>query len=77
MSCPDTVRYDWATATLADLTSGATATPLAKTCATSSTWKQVVAAVSAGHRYTLTLVNHDDNYPGDPTHTSYDDVSLS
>jgi subtilase family serine protease len=77
MSCPDTVRYDWATATLVDLTSGATSTPLAKTCATSSIWKQVAAAVTAGHRYKLTLISHDDNYAGDPTHTSYDDVSLS
>jgi len=77
MSCPDTVRYDWATATLADLTSGTTTTPLAKVCATSATWKQVTAGVTAGHRYTLTLVSHDDNYAGDPTHTSYDDVSLS
>ena len=77
MTCPDTVRYDWATATLADLTAGTTTTPLAKTCATSATWKQVAVGVTAGHRYTLTLVSHDDNYAGDPTHTSYDDVTVS
>ena len=30
--CPDTVTYDWATATLKDNTAGTTTTPLAKTC---------------------------------------------
>jgi len=77
MSCPDTVRYDWATATLTDLTSGTTTTPLPKTCGTTATWRQVSSAVTGGHRYTLTLVSHDDNYAGDPTHASYDDVALS
>jgi len=36
----------------------------------------VTAAVTGGHRYTLTLANHDDNYPGDPTYTLYDDVVI-
>ena len=74
MSCPDTVTYDWATATLRDNTAGTTATVLAKTCATSSTFKSVSAAVTAGHSYTLTLTSHDDNYGADPTYTDYDDV---
>jgi hypothetical protein len=30
----------------------------------------------AGHSYTLTLLNHDDNYPSDPTYTLFDDVTL-
>jgi serine protease len=30
--------------------------------------------VTAGHQYTLMLSSHDDNYPGDPTYTLYDDV---
>jgi len=38
---------------------------------------QVVSAVTAGHSYTLTLTSHDDNYPGDPSFTEYDDVALS
>jgi len=29
----------------------------------------------AGHSYTLTLTNHDDNCPIDPTYTLFDDVS--
>ena len=74
MSCPDTVTYDWATATLRDNTTGTTSTPLARTCATSTTFTQVTAAVTAGHSYTLTLVSHDDNYGADPTYTDYDDV---
>lgn len=76
-TCPDTLTYDWATATLKDNTSGTTSTPLAKTCVSSSGWTQVSVSVTAGHSYTLTLVNHDDNYTGDPTRTLYDDVTLS
>jgi hypothetical protein len=74
--CDDTVRYDWATATLKDNTTGKTTTLLPRTCNTTSSWKSVTATVTAGHSYTLTLVNHDDNYPGDPTYTLYDDVTL-
>ena len=36
--CPDTVTYDWATATLKDNTTGTTATLLGKTCTNSSSW---------------------------------------
>jgi hypothetical protein len=75
--CPDTVTYDWATATLKDNTSNTTTTVLAKTCTNNSTWVQVTASVTAGHSYTLTLVSHDDNYPSDPTYTLYDDVKVS
>ncbi|MFL6114330.1 MAG: hypothetical protein ACJ786_23665, partial [Catenulispora sp.] len=76
VTCPDTVTYDWATATLKDNTT-ATTTVLAKTCVASSGWKQVTAAVTAGHSYTLTLTSNDDNYPGDASYTEYDDVTLS
>jgi hypothetical protein len=74
--CPDTVTYDWATATLRDTTAGTTQTVLAKACASNSGWTQVKAPVTAGHSYTLTLVSHDDDYPADPTYTLYDDVTL-
>ncbi len=77
VTCPDTVTYDWATATLADTTAGTTSTPLAKTCVASSGWKQVSATLTAGHNYTLTLISRDDNYPGDATLTKYDDVVLT
>jgi hypothetical protein len=75
--CPDTVTYDWATATLKDNTSGTTTTILAKTCTNTGAWSSVSAAVTAGHSYTLTLISHDDNYAGDATYTLYDDVSIS
>jgi hypothetical protein len=77
LTCPDTLTYDWATATLKDNTANTTTTVLAKTCVASSGWKQVSTSVTAGHSYTLTLVSHDDNYPADPTYTRYDDVALS
>jgi serine protease len=72
--CPDTVRYDWATVTLRDVTAGTTKTMLGRTCSNTGVWNQVKAALTAGHKYTLTLLNHDDNYPGDGTRTQYDDV---
>lgn len=74
--CPDTVQYDWATATLADTTAGTTTTVLAKVCTNAGAWTNATAAVTPGHNYTLTLVSHDDNYAGDPTYTLYDDVAL-
>src|SRR5439155_1701367 len=69
VTCPDTVTYDWATATLADNTAGTTTTPLAKTCTNGQGWKQATATVTAGHSYTLKLISHDDNYAGDGTAT--------
>jgi hypothetical protein len=77
VTCPDTVTYDWATATLKDNTTGTTTTVLAKTCVASSGWVHKTATITAGHSYTLTLTSKDDNYPGDPTSTKYDDVALS
>jgi hypothetical protein len=76
-SCPDTLTYDWANVTLKDNTAGTTATILPNTCIATAAWTQVTAAVTAGHSYTLTLLNHDDNYAGDPTFTLFDDVTLS
>jgi len=75
--CPDTITYDWATATLKDNTTGATTTVLAKTCSNSGTWQQATAAATGGHSVTLTLSNHDDNYFADPTYTLYDDVAIT
>jgi serine protease len=74
--CPDTVTYDWATATLKDNTTGTTTTPLGKTCVSNSGWVKISSSVTAGHSYTLTLTSHDDNYASDPTYTHFDDVTL-
>lgn len=75
--CPDTVTYDWATATLADTTAGTSTTVLRKTCVADSGWKQISKTLTSGHNYTLTLTSKDDNWPGDPTYTEYDDVVLT
>jgi hypothetical protein len=77
MTCPDTVTYDWATATLRDNTTGTTTTVLPKTCATNSTYLQKTTALIAGHNYTLTLTSHDDNYATDPSFTRFDDVVIT
>jgi hypothetical protein len=79
VTCPDTVTYDWATATLRDNTAGTTTTLLAKTCTNNGAWAQVTYGVSsrAGHSVTLTLTSHDDNYTGDATYTLFDDVTVS
>jgi pseudomonalisin len=78
-TCPDTVTYDWATATVTDNVTSTTTTLLAKTCTATPAWTQVTwnGAASAGHSVTLTLTNHDDNYAGDPTFTYFDDVTVS
>jgi hypothetical protein len=78
VTCPDTLTYDWATATLTDDSSGVTTTLLAKTCTNTGNWSQVTANLSAnaGHNVTFRFVSHDDNYPADPTYTLLDDVSL-
>ena len=75
--CPDTVTYDWATATLKDNTTGTTTTMLARTCSNTGTWQQASATATGGHSVTLTLSNHDDNYSGDPTYTLYDDIAVA
>jgi hypothetical protein len=76
VTCPDTLTYDWATATLRDNTTSTTTTVLAKVCVAAGAWTKINASVVAGHSYTLTLTSHDDNYAGDATYTLYDDVSV-
>ncbi|HXA61571.1 MAG TPA: hypothetical protein VNW94_20685, partial [Streptosporangiaceae bacterium] len=77
INCPDDVAYDWATATLKDNTTATTTTVLAKTCTLGAGWVKVNHAVTPGHSYTITLVSHDENNPGDATDTTYDDITVS
>jgi hypothetical protein len=77
VSCADTIKHDWAIATLRDNTAKSTATILPKTCSNTGLWTQISRSVTAGHNYTLTLTSHDDNKAGDPTHTLYDDVAVA
>ena len=74
--CTDSVTYDWATATLRDNTAAVTTTVLPRTCTNNGSWAQRTVSVTASHSYTLTLIDHDDNWPGDPTYTLYDDVTV-
>ena len=76
-NCIDTVTYDWFEATLNDLTAGTSATIVAPVCAAAYQWTSASASVTAGHRYTLSLTNHDDDYAGDATYTVVDDVTLN
>ena len=76
ITCPDTLTYDWATATLKDNAAGTTSTILAKVCTNNGTWVKVTTPVTGGRSYTLTLISHDDNYAGDATYTFYDDVQI-
>jgi len=78
--CPDTLTYDWATATLKDNVTNVTTTLLPKTCNNpGGVWTQVTynASANAGHSVTLTLTSHDDNFGADPTYTWYDDVVVT
>src|SRR5262249_23470568 len=78
--CTDTVRYDWALATLKNNSTGQTTTVLSKTCTNSGSWVQKTLSVAsyAGLSVTLTLTDHDDGWasPPDPTYTLFDDVTL-
>ena len=76
--CNDTVTYAWATATLADVTAGTTATLLPKTCTKTGQWVKVTSgALTASHRMTLTLSNQGEVYRTNYGYTLYDDVQLS
>jgi len=75
--CTDSVTWDWATATLKDNTTGTTSTVVARTCNNNGVWVSASATLTASHSYTLTLIDHDDAYPSDPTYTLYDDVGIS
>jgi len=78
VTCPDTVQYDWFTASLKTTQGVLLATLVPKTCVASSGWTQVTynLAAYAGQTIVLVNTNHDDNYVGDPTYTLLDDVSI-
>ena len=78
MTCPDTIAYDWATATLLDNTLG-TSLSIFKTCPGTAgmSWTQATASVISGHSYTLTLTSHDDNFSSDPSYTLFDDIAVT
>jgi hypothetical protein len=76
VNCIDREKYDWASASLKDDTTGTTRTVLPKTCTFDNIWQRVSVPVVGGHTYTLTLTSYDDGYFGDPASAKFDDVSL-
>ena len=76
MTCPDTVTSDWMTVVLVDNTDDTTWSS-SKVCEKSTVWTQVTTSVISGHPYTLTFINHDDNYPSDASYTLFDNIILS
>jgi hypothetical protein len=79
MSCPDTVTYDWARMQVLNTAGAVLVTPLAKTCVTNGAFVQVTANLSAyaGMSVQLLFTSHDDNYPGDPSYTLFDDIAVA
>jgi subtilase family serine protease len=76
--CPDTLTYDWSLVQIRNTSGSVLATPLNKTCSNTGTWVQVNfnLAAYANQHIVLYFLSHDDNYPGDPTYTLYDDISV-
>lgn len=77
--CPDTVTYDWFTASLQNTSGTTLATLVPRICTASGTWTQVSynLAAYAGQTVVLVTTNHDDNYPGDPTFSVVDDATVN
>ena len=73
MSCPDTVSYDWVTATLYDH-KWRTLLTMPRVCVTSTAWTQFTFGLEPNNIYTLTLISHDDNQVTNPSYTLFDNV---
>ena len=76
--CPDTLTYDQEQMQVRN-TAGATLLSVLNTCSNSGAWTQVTQSLAAyaGQTVVLWFNSHDDNYPGDPTYTLFDDVSVT
>jgi len=76
--CTDTVTYDWSLMQIRNTSGIVLAIPLNKTCTNSGAWVQVNYSLAslANQQIVLYFANHDDNYPGDPTYTLFDDISV-
>jgi hypothetical protein len=75
-SCPTNVQNGWVMVTLTDNTVAMSRNIVPKTCPTSFVWTQAATGIVAGHSYTLTFINHDQNLPGNAVYSVYDDVTL-
>lgn len=77
VTCPATVKRDWASVTLTDNTTKASSVVLARRCVARSGWRQLTHAVTKGQSYTLTLTSHDDDRRGASAYTLFDGIKVS
>jgi hypothetical protein len=75
MVCNDIVVWDWFTVSLKNLTTGQSVTVVPRMCKTTA-FQQASAPITAGHRYEITFLNHDDNWPGDASWSYVDEVTI-
>ncbi len=75
--CADTTAHAWATILVKRNTSGKLSTVLPRTCVARGAWTKASVKITAGHSYTVRLVNHDDGAAGTPNRTYFDDVTIS
>jgi len=77
--CKDTVAYDWMTVSLRDEVTQTDHVLMPKSCSNTGAWTTVelpIPSAARGHSATLTVLVHDDNYPGDETWAYVDDFRL-
>jgi hypothetical protein len=76
--CNNTLQYAWASATLADVTAGTSATLLPNICTKTGQWAQVTsAALTPGHSMTLTLLSKGQVYKTQYNYTLFDAVQIT
>jgi hypothetical protein len=77
-NCPDTLTYDQEQMQIRS-TSGTVLATVLNVCSYSGAWTHVTFDMTpyANQTVVLWFNNHDDGYPGDPTYTIIDDVSIS
>jgi hypothetical protein len=67
----------FATAFLLDNTASTSTRIVNRACTNGTGWQTATTAVTPGHSYTVQLESRDDGVSGTPTHTVYDDVTVS
>ena len=75
--CDDQLSKAWATMLVEDTASHQKRTMLPRTCTRKGAWRKANLAVTAGHAYTVLLINHDDGKTSTPNRSYFDDVTLS
>jgi hypothetical protein len=76
--CSDTISYDWEQAQIRDV-NGKRLRSIMNICSNAGIWKQKTSDLTAfaGKDIVIYFADHDDNFPGDPTYTLIDDVTVT